>query len=104
VRLTLPERVVPAFEVRTISGHRRLIRVRAPGARTVELMGDFTGWMPVILERSERGSAEWALLRSIPPGIYRLNLRVDGGAWGVPPGITALNDDFGPVGILKIAE
>ena len=40
-------RIAAAFEVRTLSGDRRFIRVRAPGAKRVELMGEFTGWTVV---------------------------------------------------------
>jgi len=100
--LTLPRSAVPAFEVRTVAGHERLVRVRAPGARRVELMGEFTGWEPVSLQR--RGRSDWTTTITVPPGTYRMNLRIDGGPWGVPPGVTALDDDFGPVGILRIGE
>jgi len=98
--LTLPRSVVPAFEVRTVAGNRRLLRLRAPHARRVELMGEFTDWKPVALQRS--GGSDWTATLTVPPGIYRMNVRIDGGAWAVPPGVTALEDDFGVVGILRI--
>jgi len=104
VPLTLPASILAAFEVRTLSGDRRAVWVQAPGAERVELMGEFTGWEPVRLRRRAGTSSEWSVVLTIPPGIHRMNIRIDGGPWGVPPGVTALDDDFGPVGILKIGE
>ncbi|MGH7629578.1 MAG: glycogen-binding domain-containing protein [Gemmatimonadales bacterium] len=98
--LTLPRSVVPAFEVRTVAGNRRVLRLQAPQARRVELMGEFTDWKPVALRRS--GGSDWTATLTVAPGTYRMNVRIDGGAWAVPPGVTALEDDFGVVGILRI--
>jgi len=37
-------------------------------------------------------------------GTHQFNVRVDGGSWGVPPGIGTAPDDFGGVvGLLVIA-
>ncbi|HEU5170791.1 MAG TPA: glycogen-binding domain-containing protein [Gemmatimonadales bacterium] len=99
--LTLPRRVVPAFEVRPLGDGRRMVRIEAPAARRVEVMGDFTEWKPVALRRGS-GSA-WTVALPIRPGTYRMNIRIDGGTWSVPPGVTALQDDFGgSVGILRV--
>lgn len=93
--------VVPAFEVRSAGAGQRSIRVRAPDARRVELMGDFTQWQVVSLVRLPDGT--WSVTLPLAPGTYRMNIRVDGGAWGVPPGLPALSDDFGGViGVLNI--
>ena len=93
--------VVPAFRVTTTEDPNRLVRLRAPGATSVEIMGDFTDWQPVSLEK--KGGDEWSAVIPIPAGTHRMNLRVDGGTWGVPPGIPVLDDDFGGVvGILVI--
>jgi hypothetical protein len=36
-------------------------------------------------------------------GLYRIDVRVDGGAWTVPPGLAAVPDDFGgEVGLLVV--
>ena len=58
--------------------------VRAPGARRVEVKGDFTDWQPLALTASGDGRYRYAL--GLPPGMHRFNLRVDGGEWGVPGG------------------
>jgi hypothetical protein len=92
---------VPAFEVRSSGPDRYQFRVDAPGAKKVEIMGDFTEWRPVALEGT--GGDTWAVTLALSPGTYRVNLRVDGGPWGVPPGVTALADDFGgTVGVLRV--
>ena len=62
-------------------------------------MGEFTDWRPVALHRS---GSDWTATLTVAPGTYRMNVRIDGGAWAVPPGVTALEDDFGVVGILRI--
>jgi Carbohydrate-binding module 48 (Isoamylase N-terminal domain). len=93
--------VVPSFKVTTMTAPARLVRVHAPHAMSVELAGDFTDWEPVALRRGD--DDEWSAVIVIPKGTHRVNLRVDGGPWGVPPGIPALNDDFGGVvGVLVI--
>lgn len=82
----------------------RLVRLAlaAPGARTVELMGDFTDWSPVPLRRGEDG--RWELVRPIPSGLRRANVRYDGGEWQVPPGATAAADEFGGVAGVFVVE
>jgi hypothetical protein len=97
------QKIAARFEVRTGGGARRVIRVHAPGAKRVELMGEFTGWVPVALQRTGV-PPEWEVSLPIPPGVYRLNLRIDGGPWSVPPGLPAFTDDLGPVAILRIGE
>jgi hypothetical protein len=75
--------------------------VYAPAAEIVEVMGDFTEWRVVALVRSE--GDRWRLARSLAPGLRRLNVRVNGGEWGVPIGATLLHDEFGgTVGLLVV--
>jgi hypothetical protein len=94
----------PAFQVRTLSGARRLLRLYAPGAKRVEIMGEFTSWTPVSLQAKEGKGPEWTVALVIPAGVYRMNVRIDGGAWSVPIGVPAIADDFGPVGILRVGK
>ncbi|HEX9895972.1 MAG TPA: glycogen-binding domain-containing protein, partial [Gemmatimonadales bacterium] len=73
----------------------------APHAAGVELMGDFTDWEPVAMLPDSPGW--WTLSRTLAPGIYRVNVRVDGGPWRVPPGIPAEDDDLGgKAGVLLV--
>ena len=77
------------------------LRVDAPGAATVDLMGDFTDWEPVALTRVSPGI--WEITISIPPGVHRLNLRIDNGAWLVPAGTRLEETEFGgAVGVVLI--
>ena len=77
------------------------IRVSAPGATRVELMGDFTDWEPLPLASERPGLFEIAL--RLLPGSYRLNVRLDGGRWMVPAGARVEEDDFGQkVGIILV--
>jgi hypothetical protein len=71
----------------------QLILVRLPGAAVVELMGDFTNWTPVLLVPGEDNT--WRLRMHIPAGIHEVNVRMDGGPWRVPPGLTQVDDGFG---------
>ena len=99
---TIVRPVVAGFEVDRRRDGRTRIRVRAADARTVEIMGDFTDWLPVPLERG-RGD-RWEIILPLERGTHQLNVRVDGGPWGVPPGIGTAPDDFGGVvGLLIIA-
>jgi hypothetical protein len=79
----------------------RDIHVRVADATRVELMADFTDWTPVPLVR-ERGGM-WGLNVFIAPGVHRVNIRVDGGPWQPPPGLTTVRDEFGgEVGLLVV--
>jgi hypothetical protein len=76
----------------------RRIRVFAPGARTVELMADFTEWSPVTLA-AQRDAFEGTF--ELPPGTHRVVVRIDGGAWRPAANTPAVDDDLGGrVGLL----
>jgi hypothetical protein len=77
------------------SADRRTIRVRAPDATSVEVMGDFTDWIPVRLERV--APAVWEVTLAVPAGIHRVNLRLNGGPWSAPGGTRVERTEFGGV-------
>lgn len=83
---------LPAFRIDTIAGGARTIRLRAPRAEQVELSADFTDWTPVPMRKGKHG--EWEVVLPIPPGTYRLSVRLDGGEWRAPPGLVAQEDEF----------
>ncbi len=92
---------VEAFSASRTGADSVSLRVLAMGAQTVEVMGDFSGWTPQALRRIEGGW--WALTLPLTRRQYQLNVRVDGGSWLVPPGLLALQDEFGgSVGLLTI--
>ena len=80
---------------------RLVLYVAGMSAGGVELAGDFTDWQPLQLRRSTEGM--WEAVLAIPSGVHRLNLRIDGGGWIVPAGLTRAADDFGDeVGIMTV--
>ena len=84
-------RARPTVRVSGDSGVRT-IQVHAPGARTVEVMGDFTEWLPVPLMAS--GSV-FSTNVAMTPGNRRLVVRIDGGPWVPPSNTPVVDDDFG---------
>ncbi|HUQ46101.1 MAG TPA: glycogen-binding domain-containing protein [Gemmatimonadaceae bacterium] len=80
---------------------RRTFRVLAPRATTVEIMGDFTSWAPVPLAQVAGGW--WTIALPVSSGTHEMNLRASGAGWVVPPGLTAIDDEFGgAVGVLVV--
>lgn len=79
----------------------REVRVWAPGNPLVELLADFTEWIPVPLVRQNGG--DWQGYYRIPPGQRRINLRLNGVEVVVPLNISAVDDEFaGRVGVLIV--
>src|SRR5205823_666152 len=95
---------VPSARLRVVpqpGGAVRLVLHVAGAAASVELAGDFTDWQPWPLRR--RGDGMWETVLPIPSGLHRLNVRIDGGAWIVPAGLSRAADDYGDdVGILAV--
>jgi len=90
------------FAVRNAGSSMRDIRIKVPAASSVEIMGDFTDWKPVSLQ--SEGGEWWAVRVPIKAGIHELNMRVDGGNWTVPRGLTKKSDEFGgAVGVLVVS-
>jgi hypothetical protein len=80
-------------------GQQRLDVVVA-GARRVELMADFTDWMPIVLDRVD---GVWRLERVVTPGVHRIALRIDGADWIAPANLPHATDDLGGVvGLITI--
>jgi hypothetical protein len=71
----------------------RLLTIRWAPARRAEVMGDFTDWKaePLI----PLGGGRWTYPSALSPGVHHLNVRFDGGAWLVPSGAVAVDDEFG---------
>jgi hypothetical protein len=96
-----PTRRPPGVQVTTGRSGARVIRIPIADAQRVELIGDFTDWRP--LEMTQIGSGLWEIELHIEPGVYRVNIRIDGGPLMVPPGLTPVSDEFnGSVGELVI--
>ena len=80
---------------------RRMISVMLENARTVDIMGDFTDWLPVAMTRSATG--KWQVRIPLEEGSHRMEVRADSGAWMPAPGLPVVADEFGGrVGILVV--
>ena len=84
---------VTELQLAGTAGGGQILRLRVPGARTVEVNGDFTGWVPRALSRGTDGW--YPLDRPLSPGTYQMNVRVNGGKWLPPPALTSVTDEFG---------
>ena len=82
------------FDVQRAGGDSIVLEVQAPRAARVEVSGDVTRWEPVPLARTADG--RWRGRFAVgDAATVELALRVDGGAWIVPPGTEPLRDEFG---------
>jgi len=80
---------------------RLIVRVHLRDVSIAEIAGDFTDWKPVALERLHGGW--WFTVLRVTPGIHRVQLRLDGGAWRSPPGLPrADSGPGGPSGTLVV--
>jgi hypothetical protein len=93
IRREAREAGVTGFALRRIEDGLYEVRVRASNAREVLLSGDVTGWRPLALVRDVDGW--WRGRLVIPSATAELVVRVDGGAWLVPPGAEEIVDEFG---------
>ena len=90
-----------AFRLLPLERGTYRVVLRAPGARTVELSGDFNQWKAVSLTQTSPDL--WEISLPLPAGTHRVNIRVNGDAWTAPPGLPSVNDEFsGRVGLLIV--
>ena len=86
----------PAARIEILpTGSAYIVRIHAANAQSVELMGDFTDWNTTALTRA--GEDVWELRIELTPGVHRLNVRINGGAWVVPDGARPEQGEFGDV-------
>jgi hypothetical protein len=93
---------VRAFEVRQLPAGTQKITVRVGGVETVEVMGDFSEWSPLLMIR--RGRDMWDItLPPMPAGAHQITIRIDNGPWVAPPGLPTMRDGMGgEVGALVV--
>lgn len=90
----------PRIVVQRMNADSAAVEIVAPNASSVELIADFTDWAPVALARA---GAVWRVERAISPGAHRLAIRIDGGAWTVPPNLPSVSDELGgTVGVITV--
>jgi len=90
------------WRAKRISQESWTFEVRAPGARMVEMTGDFTRWESIQLQHL--GGDRWSTIQILEPGVHQVNIRVDGGAWVPPPGAPTRVDGFGGTTGVVVAE
>jgi hypothetical protein len=74
------------------AGGVSMLRVRAIGARRVELMADFTEWEAVELHHD---GELFTMPITVRAGTHRIALRIDGGPWTTAANTPAVDDDLG---------
>lgn len=66
----------------------------APGARSVEVAGDFNGWQPAHAElRDPEGDGTWSGLIALPTGVHKYMFVIDGRRWVSDPHAHRFVDD-----------
>ena len=94
---------VPALAASAATAPVRFALV-APGAVTVQLVGDFNAWNPVALPMRRTGDGStWEVEVGLPPGRYTYAFVVDGRLARDPSAAQAAGDDFGvPSSVLLV--
>ncbi|HEY2067392.1 MAG TPA: glycogen-binding domain-containing protein [Gemmatimonadaceae bacterium] len=86
-----PSAVRPVLSIQP-ANDSLVLRVRAPGARRVEVMADFTDWQPLELTPEDGTFVHRLRLAS---GVYHALVRIDGGEWKPAANTPAVDDDLG---------
>lgn len=77
------------------------VRVHVAAASSVELRGDFTDWEPVPLRRVD--ATVWEARLPVAPGVHRVMIRINQGAWLPPAGTRPERTEFGDlVGLVLV--
>jgi hypothetical protein len=84
--------LVPASASAPASVLVRLV-VLQPGARTVQVAGDFNGWNPASTPLEQIDAGAWTVTLPLQPGRYEYMLVVDGQHWIADPLAAELSDD-----------
>jgi hypothetical protein len=97
-----PRNILAGVELVPLGERLYRIVITLPGVvHNVRLSSDLTGWKAVPMQETDDG--RWQLQLLVPPGAYRLNIRIDNGPWTVPPNIRTIDDGFGgTVGLLVL--
>ena len=72
------------------AGAVRIATGPLPGGGAVRVAGTFSGWEPVAMEPTGDG---WAVVLSLPPGLYEFAFVAPDGSWFVPEGTPGRKPD-----------
>ncbi|MFQ5747602.1 MAG: glycoside hydrolase family 13 [Gemmatimonadota bacterium] len=80
--------------------------VEAPGATSVDVVGDFTDWKPTVSLEDADGDGVWSARVPLAPGVHEYMFVLDGATWMTDPNAAGYADDgFGQQNaVLAIAE
>lgn len=67
--------------------------VLQPGARTVQVAGDFNGWNPARAPLEQTANGAWTVMLPLEPGRYEYQFVVDGDEWIADPFAAEQSDD-----------
>lgn len=88
------------LDVRRSDDRLQRIDVHVGSAQRVDLMGDFTDWSAIHLDRV---GGSWQAAHAISSGLHRVLVRIDGGDWTVPANLQRVVDDLGgAVGLITV--
>jgi hypothetical protein len=91
----------PSIQIERAGPARVRITFTVPGADRVALAGEWNAWTPEPLEPV--GDGRWSGELTLPPGVYRFSLIVNGDRWMVPDGVATVPDGFGgEAGVLVV--
>jgi hypothetical protein len=97
--VTVP--VARQWRAELLDDGRTTVRLRCRHASRVELAADFTDWAPIAMTAT--GDDWWETSLTITPGLHQVQVRLDGGAWQVPPGLPRTSREFaGDAGVLVV--
>jgi hypothetical protein len=74
------------------AGRPLMLRVRAPEAHAVALVGDFNGWEPAAAPMRRAGDGWWEATVTLAAGTWSYAFLVDG-EWTLPPDAAVTEDD-----------
>jgi len=99
-------RLVPGGEVGApapVAGRPITLRLRAPDAAAVSVVGDFNGWQPEADPLHRTADGWWATQLVLPAGTYEYAFLVDGRSKTPPEATVTVGDGFGGRnGVLRV--
>jgi hypothetical protein len=89
------------LQATAVAPARYLLSLTVRKAHSVRIKGDLTNWEAIYMQH-DKGDV-WQVELPAAPGVYKINLSIDEGAWLVPAGLIAVADGFGgSAGVLNL--
>jgi len=90
-----PRGVANVMPVAAVTSAATLVRlvIMQPGAKTVQVAGDFNGWNPAKTSLEQISDGAWAVTIPLKPGRYAYMFVIDGQRWVADPFAAEQKDD-----------